>query len=80
MVGSGLRLGWRRTETSPSKSAAFLKLHQFMKEISVPTDPGQLNIFMGGKGSGKKDRRGTCMISPVCAIRNPEDESTHVNH
>ena len=79
MVGSGFRLGWRRTKISPSKSAAFLKLHRFKKEISVPTDPGQPKNLTGGKVSGNKDRRGTCMISPVYAIRGLEDEGTHVN-
>ena len=80
MVGSGLRLGWRRTGTSPSKSAAFLKLHQFLKEISVPTDPGLPNNLMAGKMSGNIDRRGTCRISPVYATRSLEDEGKHVNH
>jgi hypothetical protein len=80
VVGSGLRLGWRRTRIRPSKSAAFLKLHQFMKEISVPTDPGQPNNLMGGNVSGIKDRRGTCMISPVYAIRSLEDVGTYANY
>jgi hypothetical protein len=51
-----------------------------MKEISVPTDPGQPNNLTGGKISGNLDRRGTCRISPVYAIRNLEGEGMYVNH